>query len=151
MTVRQGEGALNIVVAYKSARESEPVLRAAFDEARRRSAHVHVVRVHVEQLATRPGQVQERQARLNRARLEIEELEGRLVAEDVDVAVELVVSTGRSPGEVLLERAIEYQASLMIIGVRRRSPVGKLVLGSEAQEVLLGADCPVLAIRVGEE
>ena len=39
-------------------------------------------------------------------------------------------------------------ADVLVIGVRRRSPVGKLVMGSVAQTILLDADCPVLAVRV---
>ena len=38
-------------------------------------------------------------------------------------------------------------ADLIVIGVRRRTPVGKLFAGSTAQHVLLDADCPVLAVK----
>lgn len=39
---------------------------------------------------------------------------------------------------------------LLVIGMKRRSPVGKLVLGSVAQRLLLQADVPVLAVKSAE-
>jgi nucleotide-binding universal stress UspA family protein len=33
------------------------------------------------------------------------------------------------------------------VGIHRRSPVGKALLGSNAQRILVNASCPVLAVR----
>ena len=52
-----------------------------------------------------------------------------------------------SAAEAILEAAVDSSADLIVIGVRRRSPVGKLFAGSTAQHVLLDADCPVLAVK----
>lgn len=50
------------------------------------------------------------------------------------------------PGAVLAV-AGRYRADLIVIGVRHRSAVGKFLLGSDAQRILLDADCPVLAVK----
>ena len=54
---------------------------------------------------------------------------------------------GIDPAEDLLGVAIELNADLMIIGLRRRSAVGKFIMGSTAQRVLLEASCPILAVK----
>jgi nucleotide-binding universal stress UspA family protein len=52
-----------------------------------------------------------------------------------------------APGDSLVLFAKEKTVDQMIIGLRRRSKVGKLVFGSVAQYVLLKADCPVIAVK----
>jgi nucleotide-binding universal stress UspA family protein len=51
------------------------------------------------------------------------------------------------PAEEILRLAAERSADLIVIGLRHRSPVGKLLLGSTAQQVLLNAPCPVLSVQ----
>ena len=51
------------------------------------------------------------------------------------------------PADDLLRVAEEGSAEGIVIGLRRRSPVGKLILGSNAQRILLDATCPVLAVK----
>ena len=54
---------------------------------------------------------------------------------------------GFEPAEDLIQIAESSDADLIVIGLRRRSPVGKLILGSNAQRILLDAKCPVLAVK----
>jgi nucleotide-binding universal stress UspA family protein len=54
---------------------------------------------------------------------------------------------GSSPAEDLLQCAEDEGVDLLVIGIRRRSPVGKLILGSNAQDIILKADCPVLCVK----
>jgi nucleotide-binding universal stress UspA family protein len=54
---------------------------------------------------------------------------------------------GLAPAEEILRVAAEEDADLIVIGIRHRTPVGKLFLGSTSQQVLLDAPCPVLAVK----
>jgi nucleotide-binding universal stress UspA family protein len=54
---------------------------------------------------------------------------------------------GVSPGEDLTEFAQENKIDEIIIGVRRRSKVGKLLMGSTAQFVILESNCPVVSVK----
>lgn len=56
--------------------------------------------------------------------------------------------TAPAPVDDLLDTAQEIGVELVVVGVRRRSPVGKLILGSQAQRIILGAVAPVLSVKV---
>ena len=47
----------------------------------------------------------------------------------------------------ILELAVEHDVSLIVIGLRQRTQVGKFIMGSHAQRILLQADRPVLAVK----
>ena len=54
---------------------------------------------------------------------------------------------GHEAAEELVEAADRLKASLIVIGLRRRTPTGKLITGSQAQRILLDANVPVLAVK----
>ena len=54
---------------------------------------------------------------------------------------------GRTPCEDLVWFAEENQVEEIVIGVKRRSKVGKMVFGSTAQYVILNAPCPVVSVK----
>jgi nucleotide-binding universal stress UspA family protein len=80
---------------------------------------------------------------------EMDGIDERLKSEGIDHLI-LHPVRGHDATTEVLDAAEEHQAELIVIGLRRRSPVGKLFLGSTAQRILLEADCPVLAVKAGQ-
>jgi nucleotide-binding universal stress UspA family protein len=72
--------------------------------------------------------------------------EGELAAAGIPHTVEH--RSGRDPVEELVDMAGRDGVELVVIGMRRRSPVGKLSVGSAAQRILLDVSCPVLPVEV---
>ena len=64
----------------------------------------------------------------------------------LEVRLRTVESDSQAAAE-LVDLSYEDSIDLLVIGLRRRSPVGKLVLGSVSQRVLLDAQCPVTAVK----
>ena len=78
------------------------------------------------------------------------ELVADLTGRARDAGVELEVRQTPHTGDLadaVVRTAEEADASVIVIGLRRRSPVGKLLMGSSAQRILLDADRPVLAVK----
>lgn len=78
---------------------------------------------------------------------QLDEVRADLEGRGVTVEVRQVVA--QDVAEAVLTVARELDATLVVLGIRRRSPVGKLLMGSVAQRVLLDAECPVLAVKPG--
>jgi nucleotide-binding universal stress UspA family protein len=74
-------------------------------------------------------------------------LEEKLAASAVDYEIRHGTSDATAAEEVL-EAAESLDAELLVIGVRHRTPVGKLIMGSTAQTILLSARCNVLAVKL---
>ena len=53
---------------------------------------------------------------------------------------------GNEPVVDLLDAADRHDADEFVIGIRKRSPVGKMVFGSTAQHLLLETDLPVRTV-----
>lgn len=130
-----------VVVGYVAKPEGEAALGTAIAEARLRAASLVVVSSH------RGGQEYD-EGRAASAQAELDALRARLEEAGVPFTLRQTVR-GLEPAEDLIAVAEEHSADLLVIGLRRRSPVGKLILGSNAQRVLLDAPCAVLAVKAG--
>ena len=129
----------SVVVGSIESPEGQAAIDAAVEETRRRQGRLIVVH------SSKGGGDQNPKAVIE-ARDALADLEQRLGADGLEVTVRDYVR-GNDPAEDLVDVAEKEDAALIVIGLRRRSPVGKLLLGSNAQEILLRADCPVLAVK----
>lgn len=69
------------------------------------------------------------------------------VLEAARVGYEVRGEVGDDAGGTVVAVADDFGADLVVVGGRGRSPAGKAVFGSTAQQVLLGANCPVTYVR----
>jgi nucleotide-binding universal stress UspA family protein len=127
-----------VVVGYVASPEGEAAVRQGIAEAKLRGCMVLVVYSdHGEKLDGATA-VQRSEA--------LDRVHAMLHAADVEHDLRHLVR-GKDPVSDVLETAEEISADLIVIGLRRRSPVGKLVLGSNSQSILLEATIPVLAVK----
>lgn len=68
---------------------------------------------------------------------------------DIEVIIDIPVGVNR-PSDALLRAAALHEVDLTVIGLRQRTKVGKLLLGSSAQEILLHSKANVLAVTLPE-
>ena len=129
---------MSIVVGYIPTREGRAALRRAAAEAELRKADLLVINSDA-------GKNFDPDDTL-RFETALEGLRGRLNQVGVNAEVRHL-ERSKEPAEDLLDAAESSHAELIVIGLRRRTPVGKLILGSNAQRILLDATCPVLAVK----
>ena len=125
-----------IVVGYLATAEGRAALEAAVRESRLRSERIVVV------VSTRQDEPQAQRAEVEQA---LAQVDRELDANGIDHEIRLL--DGGDVADDLIGTAEETGAHLVVIGLRRRSPVGKLILGSNAQRVLFDAPCPVLTVK----
>jgi nucleotide-binding universal stress UspA family protein len=128
-----------VVVGYVAKPEGEAAVEQGIAEARLRNATLIVVNSH------RGGREFDDETSAQ-SEQDLSALEAKLAASGLQYELRQLVR-GFEPAEDLISIAESSGAELIVIGLRRRSPVGKLILGSNAQRILLDAHCPVLAVK----
>jgi nucleotide-binding universal stress UspA family protein len=131
---------MNIVLAYHGFNIDSRILATALDHARSFKARLHLV------TSMETGEEVPKDA-FDEAEHDLEKGRDFCRAAGVDCITSLL-ETNNAAGEDLVEYACRHQIDEIIIGIRRRSKLGKLLFGSTAQYVILEAPCPVLTVRI---
>ncbi len=128
-----------VAVAHKVSATAHLVLREAAKEASLRGTTLAVIEV-IESLDLDIAEAHKRGL--------LDEVGKVLVSAGLDVEIEVHTVTGEDTvADTVLAQAAAVGADLLVIGARNRSPVGKLLLGSATQSIILDATIPVLVVK----
>ena len=130
---------MKLMVGYDGSNACLAALEVAIRHAKAFNAEVHVVTSMIK------GEEDDRD-QIKRTENELEEKRVQVEKAGVPCAVHLLIH-GKPPGEDLVEFVEEQKIDEVVIGVKRRSKVGKLIFGSTAQYVILKAPCPVVTVK----
>ena len=128
---------MTVVVGYIPTAEGEAALSHAIEEAQKRRTRLVVVNSSKGDALVDPRYALDDQVDRLRSSLEA-------AAVDHDVVQSV---RGREAAEEVIDAVEQHRAELVVIGLRRRTAVGKLIMGSTAQRILLDSPCPVLAVK----
>jgi len=125
-----------IVVGYSADPFGRAALEHGITEAKLRQTTLWVINstagdAYVDATFAQPSEVHNVEDRLNNCGVEFE----------------LSQPVGVDTVDELLKAMARDDAELLVIGIRHRSPVGKLLLGSVSQQLLLECPKPVLAVK----
>jgi nucleotide-binding universal stress UspA family protein len=128
---------MTILVGYIPTAQGEAALAAAIGEAKSHDEKVLVINM------SRDDKLVDAHRAAGR---DLDRLDQDLAESGVPHEVRRI-EHGTDPADQLLEVVEAEQPRMLVIGIRHRSTVGKLLLGSTAQRLLLDARCPVLAVK----
>ena len=130
---------MKIMVGYDRSNVAKEALEIAKKHAKAFDAKVHVLTSLARSPEMEREDIQKAEHELENVRIQVEE-------SGISCTTHAIVSS-QSPGEDLVQFAQENDIGEIVIGVKRRSKVGKLLFGSNAQYVILQAPCPVVAVK----
>jgi nucleotide-binding universal stress UspA family protein len=135
----QQEVSMEIMVGYDDSRVAKDALDIAMRHAQAFDARVHIVTSMVSRIDIPKKE-------FDRVEKKLEYAESLFKGKKISCKTHLLVR-GLQAGEDLVQFAEDTDINEIVIGIRRRSKVGKLVFGSTAQYVILNATCPVLTVK----
>ena len=130
---------MNILVGFDGTDSSKAALRKAQKHALAFGCHLDVVTIVLRHSTDQSEEISRAEKALERIQIDCKE---RGITSQTKLLIREI-----GAGEALVEYAAEKEYEELIIGVKRRSRVEKLLLGSNAQYIILNAPCPVLSVR----
>jgi nucleotide-binding universal stress UspA family protein len=130
---------MRILVGYDGSTSSKEALKLARKHAKAFGAAVDIV---TSMEKGTEGQQQD----IEEAERGLEWAKSMFSDKGIDCSTHLLIR-GMAPGEDLIEFARENKVDEIVVGVKRRSKVGKLLMGSTAQYVILQAPCAVVSVK----
>lgn len=130
---------MKIMVGYDGSKDSKTALNLAIAHAKAFTGKVVVV-------ASMNKGTDAETAAIKKMEEDLENVKSQVESQGVTCDTHLLIR-GMTPGEDLVDYAQENNIDEIVIGIRRRSKVGKLVFGSNAQFVILHAPCPVTTVK----
>jgi nucleotide-binding universal stress UspA family protein len=123
---------MSIAVGYVASQEGRAALSAAIGEAALRKTTLQIISPVAGEASAEADS----------------DIRGAIAAATAaGVQASVRPNEGTDAADFMIDASYEEDVELIVIGVRRRSPVGKLFLGSTAQRVILEAGCPVTAVK----
>lgn len=130
---------MKILVGYDGSNSAMDAVKLAVIHARAFDAQVLAVNSKRGGKETSPKEIKA-------AEDQLAYIESFLADKEISHKTHLLVR-GLDPGEDIVRFASENFVEEIVIGIKRRSKVGKLLFGSNAQYIILNANCPVVTIR----
>jgi len=144
---------MTIVVAVDRSSHRNNLVEEGAKLADALGQELHIVHVLSQQKFIELERTSVEQTRQTIDKSEIERIAAEIAREAIDdelnVTYETIGCVG-VPSDEIISYTEEVDAEYLVIGGRRRSPVGKAIMGSVTQSVLLGAACPVVGVLQSE-
>ena len=133
------ERLMKILVCYDETDEAAKALETAIEHAKAFDGEVVVLTSLVGRGKEDVEEDREAKTRLERAETHVKEA-------GIDCESHLLVK-GLDSGESIVDFSKKHAVDAIVIGVKKKSKLGKLMFGSTAQHVILHAECTVVAVK----
>jgi nucleotide-binding universal stress UspA family protein len=137
---------MKILIGYIDTPQGHAALEVAINEAKAHGAKLRLVH-YIREPGENPAQARGRPRAVDRAQALLESAADRVQRAGVTCETKVLEGGTELASHAIVEDASSENVDRIVIGLRRRSAVGKVMLGSNAQDILFNADCPVISVK----